>query len=60
MGEINIPRHEQDALSAVDVDVLDKLIEQAAYEETPRALHTFALRIVGRTLRRGFEHSNRR
>ncbi|VVQ18829.1 hypothetical protein PS925_04498 [Pseudomonas fluorescens] len=47
MGEINIPRHEQDALRAVDADVLDKLIEQAAYEETPSALQHLRLANCG-------------
>ncbi|MFJ2458085.1 hypothetical protein ACIOVC_05985 [Pseudomonas neuropathica] len=43
MGEINIPRYEQDALRAVDADVLDKLIEQAVYQEEPSALHQLRL-----------------
>ena len=47
MGEINIPRYEQDALRAVDADVLDKLIDQAVYEERPGALNHLRLASCG-------------
>ncbi|MFY0750958.1 hypothetical protein [Pseudomonas sp. NFX5] len=47
MGEINISRDEQDALRAVDTDVLDKLIEQGVYEERPGALHSLRLESCG-------------
>lgn len=47
MGEINIPRDEQDALKAVNTDVLEKLIEQCLYEERPDALRILRLDSCG-------------
>ncbi|MDI7066409.1 hypothetical protein QMO17_34815, partial [Klebsiella pneumoniae] len=47
MGEINIPRDEQDALKAVNTDVLDRLIEQCLYEERPDALRILRLESCG-------------
>jgi hypothetical protein len=47
MGEINIPRGEQDALKAVDTHMLGKLIEQCLHEEHPRALRTLRLEGCG-------------
>lgn len=38
MSEINIPRGERDALKAIDIDVLDKLVEQCFYDEQFGAL----------------------
>lgn len=47
MGEINIPGDEQDALKAIDTNVLDKLIEQCLYEERPDALRILRLESCG-------------
>jgi len=47
MGEINISRGEQDALRAVDTDVLDRLIEQCLSEERPYALRILRLEGCG-------------
>jgi hypothetical protein len=43
MGEINIPRAEQDALKAIDAEALDKLIEQCLREERPYDLRILRL-----------------
>ena len=43
MSEINIPRSERDALKAIDIDVLDKIIEKCFYDERPDALRTLRL-----------------
>lgn len=47
MGEINISRGGQDALRAVDTDVLDKLIVQCLSEERPYALRILRLESCG-------------
>lgn len=47
MGEINVPRDEQDALGAVHTEVLDKLIEQCLHEERPHALRSLQLESCG-------------
>lgn len=47
MGEINISRGEQDALRAIDTDVLDRLIEQCLSEERPYALRVLRLEGCG-------------
>lgn len=47
MGEINMPRDEQDAVRAVDIDMLDKLIDQCVYEERPGAMHRLGLASCG-------------
>lgn len=47
MGEINIPRAEQEALRAVDTEALDKLIEQCLREEKPYGLRGLRLENCG-------------
>ncbi|GAB2875893.1 hypothetical protein GCM10027093_09180 [Paraburkholderia jirisanensis] len=47
MGEINIPRGEQDVLKAVDTKVLDKLIEECLCEERSDALQILRLESCG-------------
>lgn len=47
MGELNMPRDEQDAVRAVNTDVLDKLIDRCVYEERPGALHPLRLASCG-------------
>jgi hypothetical protein len=47
MGEINIPRDQQDVLSAIDTNELDRLIEQAIREERSGNLHRLALANCG-------------
>ncbi|BEP54051.1 MULTISPECIES: hypothetical protein [unclassified Variovorax] len=47
MGEINIPRAEQEALRAVDTEALRKLIEQSLREERPYALRDLRLENCG-------------
>lgn len=47
MGEINISRDEQDALRAVNTDVLDKLISQGVYERRIGNLHLLNLASCG-------------
>ncbi|WP_210426038.1 hypothetical protein [Chromobacterium violaceum] len=59
MGEINIPRGERDALKAVDIHMLGKLIEQCLQEENPRALRSGS-RVVDRTWLQGFDITRRR
>lgn len=43
MGDINIPRSEQDALRSIDCEVLRMLVEQCLQEERPTALRQFHL-----------------
>ncbi|KIA78889.1 hypothetical protein QR66_18995, partial [Chromobacterium piscinae] len=47
MGEINIPRSEQDALRTIDTNMLSKLIEQCLLEESPHALQMIRLESCG-------------
>lgn len=47
MGEINIPRVEKEALRAVDIEALRKLIEQCLREERPYALRGLRLENCG-------------
>lgn len=47
MSEINIPRDEQEALRAVDIEVLDKLIEQCLREGQPHVLRILRLESCG-------------
>ena len=47
MGEINIPREERDALKAIDVDILDKRIEQCLDEKRFSALRGLGLESCG-------------
>jgi hypothetical protein len=47
MGEINIPRDEQTALTAIDASELDRLIEQAIREERSADLHRLPLANCG-------------
>lgn len=47
MGEINIPRAEQEALRAVECDVLNQLIDQCLREERPSALRLLRLDSCG-------------
>ncbi|MDH0735744.1 hypothetical protein [Achromobacter spanius] len=47
MGEINIPRSEQEALMAVECDVLNQLIDQCLREERPSALRRLRLDSCG-------------
>ncbi|CAI1581430.1 hypothetical protein [Serratia fonticola] len=47
MSEINIPRGERDALKAIDIDVLDKLVEQCFYDEQVGALRVLRLEACG-------------
>ena len=43
MGDINIPRSEQDALRSIDCEVLRMLVEQCLQEERPTALRQLRL-----------------
>jgi len=47
MGEINIPKHQQDALKAIDTNELDKLVERAVQEEWSDDLHRLPLASCG-------------
>lgn len=47
MGEINIPRDEQDAIRTVNSGLLDNLIEQCLLEERPSALRALRLESCG-------------
>ncbi|MBC3229969.1 hypothetical protein [Serratia fonticola] len=47
MSEINIPRGVRDALKAIDIDVLEKLVEQCFYDEQVGALRAFRLEACG-------------
>lgn len=47
MGEINISGEVQDALNAIDTEVLDKLIEQCLHEERPDVLRILRLESCG-------------
>lgn len=47
MGEINIPRDQQDALKTIDAGELDRLIEQAIREERSGDLHRLSLTRCG-------------
>src|SRR5690349_16118994 len=47
MGEINVPGDERNALKSIDIDVLDKLIEQGLYDMRPDALQTLPLKSCG-------------
>lgn len=47
MGEINIPRAEQEALRAVECDVLDQLVDQCLREERPSVLRPLRLESCG-------------
>jgi hypothetical protein len=47
MGEINIPRDQQTALTAIDASELDRLIEQAIREERSADLHRLRLASCG-------------
>ncbi|ALX95973.1 hypothetical protein [Serratia fonticola] len=47
MSEINIPRGERDALKAIDIGVLDKLVEQCFYDEQVGALRVLRLEVCG-------------
>lgn len=48
MGEINIPRSQQDALKAVDISALDKAIDGCIADESSAALQRFRLSTCGR------------
>ncbi|MBB5018075.1 hypothetical protein HNQ59_001360 [Chitinivorax tropicus] len=56
MGKINIPRGERDALKAVDIRMLGKLIEQCLQEENPHALQTLRLESCGTYVAAGLRH----
>jgi hypothetical protein len=43
MGDINIPRSEQDALRSIDSEVLCELLEQCLRDERPSALRELRL-----------------
>lgn len=47
MGEINIPRAEQEALRVVECDVLDQLVDQCVREERPSVLRPLRLDSCG-------------
>lgn len=47
MGEINIPRSQQDALKAVDISELDKAIDGCIADESSAALQRFRLSTCG-------------
>src|SRR4051812_39216451 len=47
VGEINMPRQEQDALKAIAADELDKLIEQSLDEKHPNSLRILRLENCG-------------
>lgn len=47
MGEINIPRSQQDALKAVDTSALDKAIDECIADESASALQRFRLASCG-------------
>ena len=47
MGEINIPRAEQEALRAVECDVLNQLVDQCLREERPSVLRPLRLESCG-------------
>jgi hypothetical protein len=47
MGEINIPRAEQEALRAVECDVLDQLVDQCLREARPSVLRPLRLESCG-------------
>lgn len=47
MGEINIPRSQQDALKAVDTSTLDKVIDECIADESAAALQLFRLTSCG-------------
>ncbi|WP_200894502.1 MULTISPECIES: hypothetical protein [Alphaproteobacteria] len=47
MGEINIPRDQQNALKAIDTNDLDRLVDQAIREERSGDLHGLPLTSCG-------------
>src|SRR5712672_2652365 len=47
MGEINIPRDQQNALKAIDTNELDRLVDQAIQEERLGDLHGIPLTSCG-------------
>lgn len=47
MGEINIPREQQNALQAIDTSELDRLVDQAIREERSGDLHRLPLTSCG-------------
>lgn len=47
MGEINIPRDQQNALDAIDANELDRLVDQAIREERSGDLHRLPLTSCG-------------
>lgn len=60
MGDINIPRNEQEALRGIDTELLRKLIEQCLNDERPFALRELPLHDCGLfvlTRRHAFERA---
>lgn len=47
MGEINVPPEERETLKAIDIDMLDKLIDRSLDERSTRALRTLRLGSCG-------------
>lgn len=47
MGDINIPRNEQDALASIDADKLRVVIDHCIHDERPLALRAFRLHGCG-------------